>query len=79
MEKAAKKRVKKRFVMGEGYPWYFTADKSGRGLYDALTLYTEPLHGYILLRRHEKKNRVPLFHSDTGNWNKVRIICEVLE
>ena len=73
------KRVKKRFVMGEGYPWYFTADRSGRGLYDALTLYSEPLQNSIIFRKHEKKNRISLFHSDTGNWNKVWIICEVLE
>ena len=73
------KKVKKRFVMGEGYPWYFTADESGRGFYDALTLYKEPLANSILLRRHDKEKRIALFHSDTGNWNKVRIICEVLE
>lgn len=65
------KKVKKRFVMGEGYPWYFMAGGVSRGLYDALTLYKKPLN--------EKSERIPLFWSDTGNWNRVRIVCEVLE
>lgn len=75
----ARKKIKKRFVMGEGYPWYFMAKGGNRGLYDALTLYKEPLNDSILLRRDKQENRIPLFWSDTGNWNKVRIICEVIE
>jgi hypothetical protein len=69
-----KAKVKKRFVMGEGYPWYFERVKK-YGIYDSLTLYSEGIRPCCLKPPHRKS----LFTSDTGNWNKVRIICEVLK
>lgn len=69
-----KAKVKKRFVMGEGYPWYFERVKK-HGLYDAVTLYSKQLNPCD----SQPPERKALFTSDTGNWNNVRIICEVLE
>lgn len=69
-ERKKGKKVKKRFVIGEGYPWYFRSVKDGeRWPYNAIALYLGA----------SKIEPVEIETSDTGNWNKVRIICEVLE
>ena len=65
----------KRIVLGEGHPWYFSTVKGGS--YDAVQLTGEPVAASILLRGGEKT--VPLKYSGTGNWNRVRLVLEVLE
>jgi len=64
----------KRFVLGEGYPWY----KLEQGLpgqnesgYYGLTLYSKPLNfGYA-----KGTKKVPL-KIQWGAWKKVRILIE---
>lgn len=64
----------KRIVLGAGHPWY-----SGRidGGFSTVQLTRKPVPQSILLRGGEEL--VPLKHGGTGNWNKVRLVLEVLE
>lgn len=63
-----KKVTPKRIVMGEGHPYYFAKDaKADWGTAVCLT-----------------KERIPselvrLKWGETGNWNRVRLVLEVIE
>ena len=64
----------KRVVLGTGHPWY---SSSKGGIYDRVELTTKPVAESILLRGGEET--VPLELGDTGNWNKVRLVLEILK
>ena len=64
----------RRIVLGIGHPWYFSSTGC---LYDCIKLTEKPVAQSILLRGGEKT--VPLIGGDTGNWNKVRLVLEILE
>ena len=68
-----KRKKVKRIVLGVGYPWYF----SRRATYDCVRLTVLPVAQSILLRGGEKT--VPLKIGGTGNWNKVRLVLEILK
>ena len=68
---ATKKRKVKRVVLGEGHPWYFTSTPRG-GFYDSVLLTQEP----VASRGGE--TLVPLDWGGTGNWNRVRLVLEIL-
>ena len=69
------KKKPKRVVLGMGHPWFIATD-GGRVVYDGVYLTTKPVHPSILLR-------TPVPHVDlkigrVGNWNKCRLVLEVL-
>lgn len=67
------KRSKKRIVMGEGYPWYFV-HRPGEGWPSGVKLYKTSERGCA-----EPMELVTLKYGNTGNWNRVRLVLEVLE
>lgn len=69
------KRKPKRVVLGEGHPWYSSSVRGGT--YDNVQLTTKPVNVSILLRGNELT--VPLKFDGTGNWNRVRLVLEILE
>lgn len=73
MKKAKKVR---RVVLGVGHPWFFVSQRGNVG-YDTIYLTTAPVAQNILARGGEKL--VPFKFSDVGNWNKVRLVLEVLK
>lgn len=64
-----KRKPKKvrRIILGTGYPWFFTQDGKSTP-YDSMSLYSE-----------SRKTAVPLKIKDLGNFNKIRLIAEVIE
>ena len=66
----------RRVVLGVGHPWFYVSQK-GRASYDTMNLTTAPVAQSILLRGYEET--VPFKFSDVGNWNKVRLVLEVLK
>lgn len=72
---ATKKRKVKRVVLGEGHPWYFTSTPRS-GFYDSVQLTQKPVASSILFRGGE--TLVPLDWGGTGNWNRVRLVLEIL-
>jgi len=65
----------KRVVLGEGHPWFFASRSDG--LYDCVQLTKDPVECSLLLR--SKKGLVPLKLRELGNWNRIRLVAEVLE
>ena len=72
-----KRKKPKRIVLGVGHPWYSTTETKGYG-YTKLQLTKTPVPQSILLRRGQEE-LVEFDPQDTGNWNKVRLVLEVLE
>lgn len=66
-------KKRKRIVLGEGHPWFCSSD----GVYDAIQLTKNRVAQSILLRGDEKT--VPLELGNLGNWNRIRLIAEVIE
>jgi len=64
----------RRVVLGIGYPWY--SKRSNHGDYTHVELTQTPVNPNILLRGREKN--VELNYGNTGNWNKVRLVLEIL-
>lgn len=71
-----KKKVK-RIVLGTGHPWYSRTETKGPG-FTILQLTQTPVPHSILLRQG-KEELVNFDIQETGNWNKVRLVMEVLE
>ena len=69
-----KQKKVRRVVLGVGYPWYVGLRQAQ---YDSVQLLVKPVAQSILLRGGE--TTIPLKYSGTGNWNKVRLVLEVLE
>jgi hypothetical protein len=68
-------KAKKRYVLGEGYPWYNLDKGMGPGQSEgrySITLYTKP--GSFGFPQGTKK--VPL-NIQFGAWKKVRLVLEV--
>ena len=63
------KRTKKprRVVLGVGHPWFFARQGI---VYDALMLFAG---------HNEAGSTVPFKYRDVGNWNKVRLVLEILK
>ena len=69
----AKRAAKpKRVVLGEGHPWF-----SGKSGYTNVQLTKEPVASSILMRGGEQL--VELRFKNIGNWNRVRLVLEVLD
>ena len=67
----------RRVVLGVGHPW-FSAEKCGGGYsYNGVRLTEKPVAASILMRGGEKL--VDFKFSDVGNWNKVRLVLEVIK
>ena len=66
----------KRVVLGTGHPWFFNRHKGGL-MYTAVELTTKPVQESILLRGGEE--HVDLAIHDVGNWNKCRLVLEILK
>lgn len=73
--RAGGKRKVKRIVLGEGHPWYSSALRGG--LYDTVQLTNMPVSQAIIAR--EYACFVPLNYGDSGNWNRVRLVLEVIK
>lgn len=71
-----KRKKVKRVVLGVGHPW-FAYHARGEGGYDTVYLTAQPIATSILCRGGEKI--VGLDIKDVGNWNKVRLVLEVLK
>ena len=72
----AKKQPKvRRIVLGTGHPWYSSAGQSG--VYDTIQLTKKPVSASILARGGAMT--VELNKKDTGNYNKVRLVLEIIE
>jgi hypothetical protein len=70
------KKKPRRVVLGVGYPW-FSVDRAGRIAYDSVKLTTKPVCNSILFRG--KVETVGFKFRDVGNWNKVRLVLEILK
>ncbi|MDZ4250405.1 MAG: hypothetical protein U0990_09980 [Candidatus Nanopelagicales bacterium] len=66
----------KRVVLGVGYPWFSSLSNTVH-YYDSVQLTARPVAASILLRGGEQT--VSLHQKGVGNWNKVRLVLEVLE
>jgi hypothetical protein len=64
----------RRVVLGEGHPWFSTT--RGHGTFDTVQLTVDRVAESILLRGGEKL--VPFKCGGVGNWNRVRLVLEVL-
>ena len=73
MKKAKKVR---RVVLAVGHPWFGVTQK-GRVAYDTVSLTAKPVAASILMRGGEET--VPFKFSDVGNWNKCRLVLEVIK
>lgn len=69
-KKTAKKRKVRRVVLGVGHPWF-----SGNG-FTNVALTKTPAAVSILLRTFEWKS---LDINNLGNWNKIRLVAEVIK
>ena len=66
---------KRRIVLGKGHPWFFSSATSPNQM-DCIQLTQKPVAQSILLRGGEKT--VPLQWKNLGNWNRVRLVIEVI-
>ena len=71
------KRKPKRVVLGVGYPWYSRKAPQGHG-YTLLELTKTQVPESILFRTG-REERVQFKIGETGNYNKVRLIMEILK
>lgn len=67
----------KRIVLGVGHPWYSSTPTKGHA-YTNLQMTKTPVPQSILLRQG-KEELVEFDPQGTGNWNKVRLVMEVLK
>lgn len=67
----------KRVVLGVGHPWYSRTETKGHG-FTKLQLTKTPVPESILLRQG-KEELVDFETGGTGNYNKVRVVLEILE
>ena len=72
----AKKRVR-RIVLGIGHPWYSRTETKGPG-YTNLQMTKTPVP-YAILARKGQEELVEFDPQGTGNYNKCRLVLEVLE
>lgn len=70
-------KVKKRIVLGVGHPWYSRTETKGNA-YTKLQMTKTPVP-FSILERQGKEELVEFDPQGTGNWNKVRLVLEVLE
>lgn len=73
MKKAKPKKKPRRVVLGIGHPWFTAIDD---GMYARVALTRVPVSNSILLREFQW---VPIKFREVGNWNKVRLVLEVLK
>ncbi len=74
--KKPKNKVK-RIVLGVGHPWYSREIKGSEGWsYDHVSLTPEPIVSSLVVSVWKT---VPLNTGGTGNWNKVRLVLEILK
>jgi hypothetical protein len=70
MKKAKPKKKSRRYVLGIGHPWFFVkiSGLSGQRC------------GMFLTRAHQVFTDCPVIDpKGLGNWNKIRLIAEVLK
>lgn len=75
MAKRGSRRVK-RVVLGVGHPWY--SGNGPEGTYADVRLYKECLATSILFRTHDKANIAGISPNGTGNWDRIRLVAEIL-
>ena len=63
-KKPTKKRKPRRVVLGVGHPWFVGTPCRG------LIMYKHPVG---------KWEYATLKHQDLGNWNRIRLVAEVIE
>ena len=73
MKKKAKPKKPRRVVLGVGHPWFTAIDDS---LYARVALTRTPVAQSILLRQFDW---LPLKFRNLGNWNRIRLVAEVLK
>lgn len=71
------KKKPKRIILGVGHPWYSRTETKGNG-YTKLQMTKTPVPQSILLRQGTEE-LVEFDPQGTGNWNKCRLVLEVLE
>lgn len=64
----AKTKKVRRIVLGVGHPW-FSVGMKRRIAYDTVRLFTA----------HGSAETVPFKFTDVGNWNKCRLVLEVIK
>ena len=69
-----KKRKVKRVVLGVGHPWF--SSRPGEADYTDIALTKRPVAASLVLRNFEW---VGLEYANVGNWNKARLVLEILE
>lgn len=67
LDRTKKKRKPRRVVLGVGHPWFFARQGAS---YDAVMLFTG---------HNEAGSTVPFKFRGVGNWNKVRLVLEILK
>jgi hypothetical protein len=67
-----RRKAKRRIIMGEGHPFYFTGPDGDTGRSPFGT-------AVCLTKRRIPSSLVELKWGNTGNWNKVRLVLEVIE
>ena len=70
------KKKLRRVVLGVGYPWYSATEGKGYG-FTNLQMTETPVPQSILLRQGKEK-LIEFDPQGTGNWNKVRLVLEIL-
>ena len=66
------KRKPRRVVLGVGHPWFFV-EPSGEGMKGQFC-------AMFLTRAHQVFTDCPVIDPDgLGNWNKIRLVAEVLK
>lgn len=74
---ATKRKKVKRVVLGVGHPWYSRSIGAGYG-FTILQLTKTPVPQSILARGG-REELVEFDIKGTGNYNKVRLVLEILE
>ena len=74
---ASSKKTLRRVVLGEGYPSFSSPLVPGAPTFSTVQLFQEKVHPSILFRGGE--HLVSIDPQGTGNWNKVRLVLEILE
>lgn len=74
MRAKAKPKKVRRVVLGVGHPWF--SEVSAAGSWQSVRLTKTAVHPSILLRSFDWQN---IKAGGLGNWNKIRLVAEVLE
>ena len=77
MNKTLGKKARRRVVLGVGHPWYSATPTKGSA-HTCLQMTKTPVPQSILFRQG-KEELVEFDPQGTGNWNKVRLVMEVLK